>query len=457
MNAASVDLVIKNARVLLESGLARGGIAVSDGTICLIATDEHLPDASEVIDANQKILMPGLIDAHAHIHDSAMLDHEDFTTGSRAAAAGGVTTFVEMPLVTQVDTVDAVEKKIKQGEELSIVDFSIYGGMLNEENYHRIPLLLEHGISSFKAFTCPPFQASSGVITRSLSEISEHGGMITIHSEDSGIIDEFGKDMSSDWDAPISHSLARPPFAEQLAIRQNISIAHKTGGHIHIAHVSTKGGIKEIEGGRLQGVTITTEVCPHHLIFNQDDMNRLGPKSKMNPPLRSKEDRSALWSALLRGSIEIVVSDHAPCPIEKKETGRDDIREAWSGVDGVQMILRVLLSEGINKGRISFKRLLQITSSNPAKIFGMYPRKGVIRIGSDADLVLIDPTKEETISADMMFSKCGWTIYDGLKMRGVPMMTFVRGQKVFEEDRTTMKPGYGRFQSMNDSALIEEM
>jgi dihydroorotase-like cyclic amidohydrolase len=185
-------------------------------------------------------------------------------------------------------------------------------------------------------------------------------------------------------------------------------------------------------------------------------MNRLGPMSKMNPPLRTKEDRAALWSALLRGSIEMVVSDHAPCPIEKKEAGKDDIREAWSGVDGIQMILRVLLSEGINKGRLSFKRLLQVTSSNPAKIFGLYPRKGIIQIGSDADLVLVDHTKEEKISADMMFSKCGWTIYEGIKMTGVPLMTFVRGQKVFEYDRTTIRPGHGRFQPMGGSIQIKE-
>ncbi|MHA1906329.1 MAG: allantoinase AllB [Candidatus Thorarchaeota archaeon] len=452
----SVDLVIKNGQLLLESGLVRGGIAVSEGKICAIASDSHLPDAANVIDADSKILMPGLIDAHAHIHDPEMEDHEDFTTGSRAAAAGGVTTFVEMPLVTQVDTSAVVETKIKLGEDLSIVDFSLYGGMLSESNYSMIPQMITKGVASFKAFTCPPFYANTGVLTRAMSEVSEHGGIVTIHSEDQGIIEEFSKEMDDNWDAPISHALARPPLAEQLAIRQNIAITDQTGGHLHVAHVSTMGGIQEIEKGRLRGVTVTTEVCPHHLTFYRDDMNRLGPKSKINPPLRTKEDRAALWSALLRGSIEMVVSDHAPCPVEKKEAGQDDIREAWSGVDGIQMILRVLLSEGINRGRLSFKRLLQITSSNPAKIFGLYPRKGVLQIGSDADMVLIDPTKEEKITAEMMFSKCGWTVYEGMKLTGVPLMTFIRGQKVFEHDRTTVKPGHGRFQPMGGSVRIEE-
>ncbi|MFW9956372.1 MAG: dihydroorotase family protein, partial [Candidatus Thorarchaeota archaeon] len=212
----------------------------------------------------------------------------------------------------------------------------------------------------------------------------------------------------------------------------------------------------EIERGRLQGVTVTTEACPHHLVFYRDDMNRLGPRSKMNPPLRAKEDRAALWSGLLRGSIQIVVSDHAPCPIEEKQKGEEDIRQAWSGVDGIQMISRVLLSTGINEGRMSFSRLLQVTALNPAKIFGLYPRKGTLRIGSDADLVLVDPTKEEKITSEMMFSKSGWTLYEGLKMIGAPVMTFVRGVKVFEEDHTTVKPGHGEFQPMGISREMME-
>jgi dihydroorotase-like cyclic amidohydrolase len=228
-----------------------------------------------------------------------------------------------------------------------------------------------------------------------MSEVSEHGGHVTIHSENQGVLDEFAKDMEKDWDAPISHALSRPNLAEQLAVKQNIAITKQTGGHLHIAHITTREGITEVERGKIGGVFVTTEVCPHHLVFERDDMNRLGPKSKMNPPLRSKVDRAALWSALLRGTIDIVASDHAPCPIEKKEAGRDNIIEAWSGVDGVQIILRVLLSEGINKGRLSYSRLLDITSRNPARLFGLYPKKGVIQVGADADMVLVDPIREE--------------------------------------------------------------
>ncbi len=445
---ASVDLVIKNARLLLESGLVTGGLAVTDGQICAIASDEHLPQAEQVVDARKNIVMPGLIDGHAHIHDPKMTSHEDFTSGSRAAAAGGVTTIIDMPLVSQMDSETSLEDKKKAGNEMSIVDFSFTAGMLTEDNYSMVSTMLQKGVGAFKAFTCDPFMASTGTLVRSLSEVSEHGGMVTIHSEDQGILDEFSKEMEGEWDAPISHSLARPPLAEQIAIRQNISIAEQTGGHLHIAHVTTKNGVREIERGRLRGVTVTTEVCPHHLVFYRDDMNRLGPRSKLNPPFRTKEDRAALWSALLRGSIQMVVSDHAPCPIEKKEAGREDIRNAWSGVDGIQMILRVLLSEGINRGRLSLGRLVRVASSNPARIFGMYPRKGALRIGSDADFVIIDPHKEETITADMMFSKCGWTLYEGLRLKGAPIMTFVRGVKVFEGDVATIKPGHGKFQPM---------
>ncbi|MHA2380413.1 MAG: dihydroorotase, partial [Candidatus Thorarchaeota archaeon] len=367
----AVDLVVKNARLLLESGEARGGIGISNGKILIIASDEHLPDATEVIDVDGKILMPGLIDAHAHIHDPAMLDHEDFTTGSQAAAAGGVTTFVDMPLTNQVDSIDAVDEKISQGESMSVVDFSLYAGMMNSGNVSTIPSLVERGVAAFKAFTCEPYETSKGVIVKCLSEVSEYGGHLTVHAENQGVLDEFEDEMDGNWDAPISHSLARPNIAENLAIRSSIDIVEQTGGHLHIAHVTTREGILEIEKARLRGNMVTTEVCPQHLVFFRDDMNRLGPKSKLNPPLRTKEDKAALWSALLRGSIDMVASDHAPCPIEKKEAGAGDIREAWSGVDGTQMILRVLLSEGINRGRLSLSRLLRVGARNPARIFGL--------------------------------------------------------------------------------------
>lgn len=446
--ARSVDLVIRNARMVLESGIVEGGIGVRDGRICIIAMNEHLPDATTEIDAEGNYLLPGLIDGHAHIHDEHMLEHEDFTTGSRAAAAGGVTTIIDMPLTSQVDTPKLVDEKIKQGESMSLVDFSMYAGMMNSENVPIIPSMIEKGIAAFKAFTCEPYQTNDGVITRLLSEVSEFGGHITIHSENQGVLDEFKKDFQDEWDAPISHSLSRPNLAEQVAINHMIGIVSQTGGHLHIAHITTREGLHEVESGQQKGNLVTTEVCPHHLVFHRDEMNRLGPRSKMNPPLRSKEDRAALWSGLLRGAIDMVVSDHAPCPIEKKDAGSGDIREAWSGVDGIQMIIRVLLSEGVNKARLTFQRLVKVASRNPAKIFGLYPKKGTIQVGSDADLVIVDSSKEEKITADMMFSKCGWTLYEGMTMKGAPIRTFVRGVQVFHNDRTTIKPGHGEFQFM---------
>ncbi len=451
-----VDLVVKNAKLLLQSGLTRGGLGVDAGQICIIATDEHLPDASTVIDAAGKIVMPGLIDGHAHLHDPTMLSHEDFTTGSRAAAAGGVTTVVDMPLTNQIDSPQAVEEKMAQGESMSIVDFTFYAGMLNSDNYTMIPAMVEKGIAAFKAFTCEPYPTSDGVLIQALSAASESGGHVTLHAENQGVLDEFAREMDGEWDAPISHSLARPNIAEQLAVKQAVTIAEQVGGHLHIAHITTREGLAEVERGKLKGTMVTTEVCPHHLVFHRDEMNRLGPKSKMNPPLRSRTDRSALWSALLRGTIDMTVSDHAPCPIDMKEAGNDDIRKAWSGVDGIQMILRVLLSEGINKGRISFTRLLNVASLNPAKLFGLYPRKGVLAVGADADFVIIDPTREEKLTSEMMFSKCGWTLYENMMMKGAPIMTIVRGTPVYEEDRILVESGHGRFQAMKGIAPFED-
>ncbi len=443
-----VDLVITNGRLLLESGLVRGGLGVADGKIVLIARDEHLPPADKTIDAGGKIVMPGLIDAHAHIYDSEMVEHEDFATGSRAAAAGGVTTLVDMPLVSRVMSTHAINEKRDRGEKDSVVDFSVTAGMIDATNIHTIPLLIQEGVAAFKAFTCDPFAVNNGVLTLALSEVSEHGGHIVVHCEDQGVLTEFAKDFEEEWDAPISHALSRPALAEELAVEQMIAIAEKTGGHLHIAHITTREAVDRVERAKLRGVLVTTEACPHHLIFNRDDMNRLGPKSKMNPPLRSKQDRAALWSALLRGYIDLVVSDHAPCPIEKKEAGTEDIREAWAGVDGIQMILRVLLSEGVNKGRLTYQRLLEAASMNPAKLLGLYPKKGTLRLGADADIVIIDPNVEERISSEMMYSKCEWTLYEGMNMKGAPVMTFVRGRLVFSEGKIHSSTEKGQFQKM---------
>ncbi len=451
-----VDLVIMNARLLLESGIVHGGLGVTDGKIVLIATDEHLPRADKTIDAGGKIVMPGLIDAHAHIYDPEMPQHEDFVSGSRAAAAGGVTTFADMPLVSHVMSTQSVNEKRTRGEKDSVVDFTINAGMIDPSNIHVIPLLIQEGVAAIKAFTCRPFEANNGVLVLALSEVSEHGGHVIVHSEDQGVLDEFAKDFEGEWDAPVSHALSRPELAEYLAVSQMIRIADQTKGHLHIAHITTKKAVSEVEKAKLSGILVTTEVCPHHLMFHRDEMNRLGPKSKMNPPLRSKHDRAALWSALLRGYIDITVSDHAPCPIEKKTVGEGDIRKAWSGVDGIQTILRVLLSEGINKGRLTYHRLLEVASKNPARLLGLYPKKGCIGIGADADLVIIDPKREEKITSDMMFSKCGWTIYEGMRMKGAPVQTLVRGVSVFEAGEIQINPPLGKFQKMGGGFLLGE-
>ncbi len=444
----SADLVLKNGRLLLESGLVAGGVGIKEGRICAIASDVHLPPADKVIDVNGRLILPGLIDGHAHIDDPAMSEHEDFTTGSMAAVAGGVTTVIDMPLTSQVDSVALVEQKVARGERMAIADFGVYGGMIRIDNIQSIGPLVERGVAAFKAFTCHPYAVSVGVIVRALSEVSEHGGHLTVHAESQGVLDEFSHDVDGEWDAPVSHSLSRPSLAEELAVREMIGVCRKTGGHLHIAHVSTREAVHEIVDARRAGVRVTTEVCPHHLMFDRDDMNRLGPKSKMNPPLRSREDRGALWAALLRGAIDIVVSDHAPAPIEKKMAGSDDIRQAWAGVDGIQMILSVLFSEGVLRGRLSLERLEEVTSRGPARLFGLYPRKGTIVLGADADLVIVDTKREEQITPEMMFSKSGWTLYEGRTMRGTPTMTIVRGVVVYEDGQVVGRPGHGRFQSM---------
>jgi len=448
----SVDLLVKGGLIATSAGLLRACIAVKNGLIVSICKEPVAPKADKVLDVSGKIVIPGAIDAHAHIHDRRFTHHEDFTTGSAAAAAGGVTTFIDMPLTSPVDSSETVLEKIESGERLSHVDFSLHAGMMNEKNVEKIPEIAAAGVRSFKVFTCAPYMVSDETLLTILEKAKACSSVVNVHAENDGVVSYMSRLMrDSGRMDPLAHHEARPGIAEWEAINRVMLLAKLLDGRAHVSHVSTQQGLKSIHEAKSEGVRVTFETCPHYLFFTKRDVERLGPYLKMNPPLRSDADVTAMWRGLREGVVDIVTSEHAPGTNEEKEVGRSNIWKAWGGVPSIETMLPVLLSEGVNKHRITLPDLCRVLCENPARLFGLCRRKGVIAPGFHADLTVIDLRFRRKVSADKLHSKVKQTPYEGRTFKGWPIKTILRGEIVYDDEVVVGKPGYGKFIPMEMS------
>jgi dihydroorotase (multifunctional complex type) len=429
----------------LPKGITRGSLAIEDERIVKIAKT-GIPKGEREIDARGKILIPGVIDVHAHIYDPKYLHREDFCHGTIAAAAGGVTCVIAMPLDTPMLTPEEVKKTIAVGERESLIDFSLHCGNMTAEAIEYIPKVAALGVKSFKAFTCAPYHLYGASIEKMMKVVRKVKGVAFIHAEDDEILWAQARRLRADERRdPLAHAEAHPNLAEAKAVERVISYARRTNCRLHLAHVTTREGVKLVAHAKAKYAKISAEVCPHHLIFTKDDVRKLGPYLRYNPPPRSKQDIAALWPALARGVLDIVASDHAPGTRKEKEVGWENIWKAQIGIPGVETMLPLMFSEGVMKRRISLNRLVDAMSTAPAKIFGLYPRKGAIQIGSDADLVMIDQKKRTRIKGKKLHYKVGWTPYEGREVKGMPTLTILRGNVIAEYGEIIYRAGGGKF------------
>lgn len=448
------DLLFKNGTLATDYGVFKADVGVKDGKIVFLGNFNSLPseEVREVVDLQGKYLLPGVVDSHCHFGEPGMVDREDFGTGTRSAAAGGVTTVVEMPLCfPPTDNPEHFHLKLALAQEKAVVDFSLWGGLV-PYNQEEIPKLFELGVRAFKAFMCHTQhypKVTDGELLQGMKMIAELGGLVGVHAENDGIIKystarlkELGR---TDGKA---HAEARPPIAEYEAISRAILLAREAKADLHILHMGITSGARLIQEAKQSGVQVTVETCPHYLVLTEEDLLRLGPYAKCNPPLRSKKNVEALWEYLFNGTLDMVVSDHAPYTIEAKNKGWQEIFAAPSGIAGVQTALPLLLSEGVHKRGLSLERLVQLLSTNPAKRFQLYPRKGTLQIGSDADLVVVDLEAEWRVKKEDLFYKNPWSPYEGWELKGKVLKTYVRGKKVFESGKILVEPGYGRWIAM---------
>ena len=446
----TIDLKIVNCKIADGFRIYDADLLIEEEKISAIVKDSTYIKADNVLDAKHNLVIPGVIDVHVHFWDPGYTHREDWKTGTASAAAGGVTTVIDMPSTSSPLTITEEAFKLKKeiADKKAVIDFSIHGGV-TPDTLSEIPKIARLGAAAFKMFMHEDIRGFKKVNTKVMYQafkiISQLSHTAIVHAEDpivTVIKEEFIKEGRRD---PESHCLSRPSFAEEMAIFTATTLALQLGTHLHVAHLTSRKGLRVAMLAKEMSSRITTETCPHYLIFTMDDMKRLGPFLKINPPLRAKEDKEALWRALALGNIDIVATDHCPYPKREKETGWKDIWTVGSGIPGVETLLPLMFYEGYVKGRISLNRLIDALCKKPAKIFGIDYRKGGIAIGLDADLVIIDHRKEFTIKSEKMHTKADFTPYEGMKVKGYPRITIVRGKIIAEEGQIIAKEGYGEF------------
>jgi D-hydantoinase len=410
-----------------------------------------LPAADKVIDCRGDLVLPGGIDFHVHLMDLGYAYREDWRTGTESAAAGGTTFVVGLGHTNPPSTTrENLKKIIGAAERKAIVDFRI-NGAVTSHNLEELPKLAEEGVSTFgeiyMAESIPELErVEDGVLLEAFKIIRDLDCLAGVHAEDWGVISYLTEKLKrAGRKDPLAHPESRPDITEELAISRALFFARRTEVPLHIFHLSTKAGLELIEKAKMAGQDVSAEACPHHLLFKMEDMKKYGPYLKCNPPIRSEENRRSLWGGLKRGTIDMVSTDHWPLPKSDKEVGWNDIWKAGAGVPGVETRIPLLLTYGVQKKRISMGTFLKVTSENPARRLGLYPRKGVIAVGSDADLTVVNPKKKTKIKAEKMHTKCEFTPYEGWEVVGVPSLTLVRGKVVMEGGEITSKPGYGAY------------
>jgi len=451
------DLIIKNVRIVTDIAIKEADIYVKDGKISSIGFLEARPAADVVIDGNGMLALPGLVDTHVHFREPGMVQKEDFETGTKGAAAGGTTTVLDMPTTRPVvSTPDIFREKLKVVAKKAVVDFGLYGAA-GIENLHQLDELARVGAAAFKTYTVSPpaerMNEYKGAVIRNAGELlnviersSSTGLVHCIHAEEDSIVQYLsGKLQSLGRKDAEAHCESRPNIAEALAVHQAVGIAEMIGAKLHLLHISTREAVQIIRSAKARGVRVTAETCPHYLYFTKEDMQRLGAYGKYNPPARSHEDIIALWEGLRDGTIDAIVSDHAPHAREEKDAGREDIWRAPPGTPGVETRLPLVLARAYGWS-LDIHDITRLCSKNPAKIYGLGWRKGELAEGFDADITIIDPDVTWRIKSSELQTKAKDTvIFDQMKVKGQVNYTIVRGRVVYERGVGFERPGVGMF------------
>jgi dihydroorotase (multifunctional complex type) len=439
-----IDCEITNATIVDPRGRYQGTIAISGEKVGGVLS-EPSGNAARTIDAEGLVALPGMVDQHVHFMDPGDTSREDFIRGSSAAALGGVTTVTEHTHSNPVLTPDDLREKRKHLQDRSVIDFGLIAHVFPDTIEH-VPTLWEDGVAIFKAFTCTT-HGVPGLLPDDLlhlfRSLSESGARALVHCEDEFITEDNEKRL---------HAALRDDYgvipewrsteAELVAVNTVALLARLTGANITVAHASQPAVIDLVRRERELGAPLTIESCPQYFYLDEEDVRKHGPTRKFTPPARETPTGDLMWERLTKGQIDLVSTDHAPSTLEQKFGS--DIWDCPFGLPGVETTLTMLL-DAVAQGKLTLERLVQAYSETPARLLGLYPRKGAIRAGADADIVLVDTEQEHVLKNENIVSKAGWTPYDGRRVKGRPVMTFLRGTTVAEKGEVVAEAGGGRF------------
>jgi dihydroorotase len=455
MTGTPFDLSITGGIIVTPEGRFAGDIGIRGELISAIAAPGMLGSAKTTLDVTGLHILPGAIDVHVHFREPGMAHKEDWDTGTAAAAMGGVTTVFEMPNTSPpTATAEALAEKFELAKKAR-VDFGLYG-LLAEDNIGHLEGLIAGGAAAFKCFmgntTGNLPSPSTGAMLEGFEIIARHGHRISLHAETASIMAwRQERLMAAGKNAPLDHLAARPAIVAIEAVSRAAVLAEWTGARIHVLHISSADELRPLREAQQRGVDITGETCPCYLMLDSEDYASLGPVIKVNPPVREPHHKEAIWQALLDGTIGLIATDHAPhAPEEKK---RENIWNTDAGFPGVETQMPLMLT-AVNQGRMSLEHYVRISAENPAKAFGLYPVKGTVRVGSHADLAIVDLAREDMIDQARLHSlRSRITPFHGTHIKGLPIHTISRGNFVMK-NRALVAESFGAGRSIH---MIQRM
>jgi dihydropyrimidinase len=459
--------VVQNGNIITASDNYFADILIEDGIIVAIARQIPAEGADKIIDARGYYVFPGGVDVHTHL-DSPQLGtvtSDDFETGTIAAAWGGTTTIVDFAQQPKGGSLpQGYEIWSKKAEGKAVIDYSFHLVIreMSEQALADMDIMVrDEGITSFKLFMAYPgdLMVDDEAIYKAMRRTADNGGLICLHAENGSVIDVIVKKaLAEGKTGPKYHSLTRPIKAEQEATHRAIALAEMAGVPVYIVHLSNTGALEEVRHARDLGLPAYAETCPHYLFLSIEEYDRPGfeaAKYVMTPPLREKHHQTALWKGLAGNDLQVVSTDHCPfCLKEQKEIGLNDFSMIPNGAPGIESRLSLIFDGGVRKGRIGLNRYVELVSTNPARLMGLYPRKGTIAVGSDGDLVIFDPNATEVMSATTHHMHIDYNLYEGMAVTGLPITVLSRGVPVIENRQFVGKAGSGKFIKRSHYQLV---
>jgi dihydroorotase len=431
----TVDLVINGGTIVSPDAEYRASIAIKNGLIHAIGAPEAMPSAKETLDALGLHILPSAIDVHVHFCDPGYPQKEDFASGTAAAAFGGVTTIFDMPnTLPTIGTPEALAAKHRIAAEKAYVDYGLYA-VLGEDSIEHVSALIDGGIIGFKLYMGNTFgripSPTTGAMLEAFEVVAPTGKRISLHAETNSIMERRESRLrAAGRTEPIAHLAARPAVVAVEAVARAAILAEWTGARIHVLHISSAAELRPLAEAKARGVEITSETCPHYLLLSEVDYEKFGGIIRVNPPVREAPNRQPLWDALMDGTIDMIATDHAPHAPDEKT--RNDIWTVDCGFPGVETQMPLMLTE-IGRGRAKIQDYVRWSAESPAKIWGLYPRKGALTVGSDADVAIVDLSRTWTIDDALIQSRSKISPWHGRQATALPIHTIVRGRFVMKD------------------------